>query len=610
MHCDFDTLPPRVLTRIFEYLFWTGLCGDHRAEQMVLPIGQFAMLACLSVSHAWRKRAAGLFYRTAVVAVGASDTVMTASGEHRVRTNVRLVLESGYAPKTTRLAVFSIGSMMPEDLDECLVASEFASFEWPSIDTLYFYHPLGPENEEPALRDQDEPIDSVNRHLIASMPNLERIYTLSGTCDSFGLFALDDLINERMPYLNSLTAVAQGPLKLGFHGSAYLLKRLTMSTVDPTLAMHALLTDNDSIASSGEESEDSERQREHLMPLTVPRVFAESLVQLDIGPIEPDNIWSQFFGINGASGNPDIFTAPDFVCLRRLRLVFGLPRCLRASDSRRKARHASRQHASPGPENTVVNGIYPVFPRLESLTVEHYPYNILLFLENFPRARLRYLELRKCPHRFFELSLGVFTSLQTAIIDVPRAPHASKSEDEEAWISCAFAEKMPTLRSLSLVTSSILYQVDLPSQHYNLNQLQRLHLGISMRAMEVAKLLFELPQLRSLYLEITNVMSAAHEYLSRSVHPKKYPGIFTRATLSSSLEELAVRLVDLSPHRSRRALAKTAYAAARIPSILRISTQAEYVDDLRASIVKVQATKLPHVDARHLDTVQLHSLVT
>ncbi|KAJ1747983.1 hypothetical protein LPJ79_004873 [Coemansia sp. RSA 1821] len=597
MHCDFNKLPPQALTRIFEYLFWQGMRGNEEVERLVLPIGQFTLLPCLQVSHDWRKRAARLFYRTAVLALGTSDTVSTVTGVYRARTNIKLILESGYAPKSTRLAVFAIGRVLPDDLAECLLASEFADYEWPLIDTLYFYHPQTPNFSQGRVPgEQDVSIDDANRYLLTSMPGLKRVCALSGTCDSFGLYALDDLIDERMPYLQELTAIAQGPLKLGFHGSAHQLKQLTMHTIASGCSMRPSCSDYaSSIASHETAKADNESDLEAhtvapaAVTLDVPRIYAETLVSLDIGPIEPESIWSSFFGSSGISGQPDLLAAPNFTALRRLRLVFGCKRMSvgEESISRRKARKANRQHASPGPTNAVVNGIYPLFPLLESLCVERYPFNILLFLENFPRSRLRHLEIHKCAHRFYKLSLGVFTSLTTAIIDVPEAPHARKEEDEEDWISKAFGERISTLRRLTLMTYSVSHQIDLPARFYHLTQLQHLDLAIGMRSVEIEKLLTELKQLRTLRVVITEVLSKAHEYLSRNVRRKKYPkSSLSRSTLSTSLEILSIRLVGLSAGRRRRALAKAAWAAARSPSMLRIETQEEYLPELHTCMDK------------------------
>ncbi|KAJ2119194.1 hypothetical protein IW147_006062 [Coemansia sp. RSA 720] len=572
---NFNNLPPCILTRIFEYLFWAGVCGSDQAERLVLPIGQYELLACLKVSHAWRKRAAGLFYRTALVSVGTNAS-----------TNIRLILESGYAPKTTRL-VLSINTE-PDKLAKHLLASEFVGFEWPSIDTLYFYHPQS--HVKQSSMDQDKAIDDVNQYLLASMPNLEHIYALSATCDSFGLYALDDLINDRMPYLKTLTVVAQGALKLGFHGQAQLLKQLTMHTA------HVL--DCGELSASSDDEPNYSLQT-HVL-LNVPRVYAESLVLLDIGPIVPTNIWAPFFGHNEQSNVPDLNTLPNFTCLRKLRLVFGVQAS--RSEEGRKTHRVSKHKNNPKPEDS---GTYPLFPQLESLTVERYPYNILLFLENFPRGQLLHLELHKCPHHFFELSLSVFSKLQSACVDVPEAPHASKDQNEETWISRAFNDHMPTLRSLSLC-ASIAHHVDLPST-YQLVHLQHLDLSIGMRSVEIEKLLLELKQLRSLCVTITEVLSKTHEYLSRSMRPKKYTKNKYSRVLSTTLEQLIIRL-DLAHGRQRRALAKAAWVAARVPSILTIHTQQAYLNDLASCINNVRANKQAPVDARHLSNVRLEAI--
>ncbi|KAJ2805134.1 hypothetical protein H4R20_002212, partial [Coemansia guatemalensis] len=501
-------LPSRILRRIFEYIFWVGASGTDEAEQLVLPIGQLDILPILAVNHAWRRRAAGLFYRTAVVAIGTSDIASTVIGPRRVRTNIQLVLESGYAPKTTRLVLMTIGHMPPVDLAECLLASNFSTYVWPAIDTLYFFHPLTKNSfvGTMALEVQDEAIDQVNEYLAESMPALSHIYALSGTCDSFGLFALDDLIDTRMRNLRTLAAVSQGPLKLGLDGDALNLTQLTMRTIAQCSTSPASISsakhssEGDTLADSSHGIENISRNISGAGTVGIPHVFAESLVSLDIGPILPEGIWSPFFGIDEDSGNPDPQVIADFACLRYLKLVFANPLSSHGDASRRRSRQASRQHASPGPDNAVVDGRYPLFPQLESLKVEGYPYNIVLFLENFPRSRLQHLELLKCPHKFYDFSLAAFTNLRSAAIYIPDSPHARREEDEETWIARLFSEPAPELRFLCLSAASIEDQIDFPAQRYRIDGLLNLELHIGIRSVEIEKLLAELKYLRSLHV--------------------------------------------------------------------------------------------------------------
>ncbi|KAJ2159151.1 hypothetical protein GGF46_003239 [Coemansia sp. RSA 552] len=619
MPVNWDKLPPRVLTRVFEHLFWAGLSGTNGPEQLVLPLGHRLILPCLHASHAWRKRAAGLFYRTAVVAAGANDMVLTLSGPQQVCTNIRLVLESGYAPKTTRLLLLSGRGVQPEELVACLVASEFVGFAWPAIAEFYFYHPgIPPIHSLEPERDQDMAIDDANHYLAAAMPNLTRICALSGTCDSFGLFALDDLIDARMPDLDELQVVAQSPLHLGFHGEARVIRRLTMHTTihntsrtRPPSLLHGSSSGGASGYSTDVSSDGSLRSHGsgdangtvHTLerpPISMPRVHVDGLVSLDIGPIAPDSIWAPFFG---AAEQPQVFLS-----LRRLGLLFA--RGPAKGGSSRRARRAHRRRASLGLGNEVFNGIYPQFPRLEALRVEGYPYDLVLFLESFPRAQLRHLEIRRCPGRFFQLALSEFPSLMTAKIEIPEAAHARREEDEEDWVSRVLAAPMPELRELALRAQSISSDINLPKQ-CALARLQTLDLHLGMRSVEMEKLLGELPSLRVLRVVFTEVLGRTHEYLSRKVRRKKYPKGEHRhrhnAQLSSPLEELTVQLIDLSPARKRRALAKTAWAAARMPSLLLIRTQGEHIQDLSHAIAKVLANKSAPIDT-HLRRAILSSL--
>ncbi|KAJ2082002.1 hypothetical protein H4R24_001918 [Coemansia sp. RSA 988] len=615
MHSIASTLPSRIQRRIFEYIFWVGASGINEVEQIALPIGQFEILPSLSVNHIWRRRAAGLFYRTAVIAIGTSDIFSTVVGPRRVRTNIQLILESGYAPKATQLVLLTIGHMV--DLPECLLACGFSTYVWPAIDTLYFLHP--PQKisflSAMALDVQDEAIDRVNQYLAESMPALSSIYALSGTSDSFDLFVLDDLIDARMPNLHSLVAVSQGSLKLGLHGDALSLMQLTMRTIPqcPTSLTSAAsvkrISEGDTLMDGSYHTENAGRAASGVGTVGIPHVFAESLVSLDIGPILPEGIWSPFFGINEDSGSPDPQTIADFACLRYLRLVFANPLATHGEASRRKSRQANRHHASPGPDNAVVNGQYPLFPKLESLKVEGYPYNIVLFLENFPRSRLHHLELLQCSHKFYHFSLEAFANLRSAVIYIPDSPHARREEDEETWIARLFSESAPKLRSLCLNAASIEDQVDFPAQCYRIDGLIKLELNIGIRSVEIEKLLSELKCLRSLHVVITDVLNKTHEYLSRNLRRKKYPKHKRLFQVSTSLIELSVRLLHLSPARARRALAKIAWIAARSPSILCIRTQKQHLHMLKACIENVVANKSAPVNISHINTLQLFPLV-
>ncbi|PIA17155.1 hypothetical protein COEREDRAFT_14993 [Coemansia reversa NRRL 1564] len=610
-------IPTRILRRIFEYVFWVGVSGTKETEQIILPIGQLDILPSLAVNHAWRRRAAGLFYRTAVVAIGTNDVVSTVVGPRRVRTNIQLILESGYAPKSTRLVLLTIGNMSPVDIADCMLASGFSSYIWPVIDTLHFYNPLHKKspNDTDVMDAQDEAIYQINKYLAVCMPKLSHIYALSGSCDSFGLFILDDLIDARIQNLLSLAVVSQCPLKLGFHSDALNLTQLTMHTAFQSATPSASITsvkrtsEGDFLTDDSRSIENTSKVVSSTVITGMPRVFAETLVSLDIGPIFPEGIWSTFFGIEVNTGNPNSQTIPDFVCLRHLRLVFANPLSTHGENSRRKSRQANRQHASPGPDNVVVDGRYPLFPKLESLKIEGYPYNIVLFLENFPRSRLLNLELQQCPHDFFNFSLSAFTSLRSTSIQIPDTSHSRQKEYVETWISCLFNEPALKLRSLCLSMTSIEDQIDFPAQHYRIDGLVNLELYIGIRSVEIEKILFELKFLRSLNVIVTDVLSKTHEYLSRNIRRKKYPKHKrSHMELSSSLVELSIRLVDLSPTRIRRVLAKTAWIAVRIPSILRICIQQQYLHTLKGCIEKILNNKSAPVDKSHIATLQLHPL--
>ncbi|KAJ2743786.1 hypothetical protein GGI20_003482 [Coemansia sp. BCRC 34301] len=489
-----------------------------------LPVGHLALVPVLGVSHGWRMRAARLFYGTAVI--GTRETSNT------VKTNIGLILESGYAPKTTSLVVYT------SDMAAVLVgASRFFEFVWPSITRLYFCHPvlqmsLVPGSDAESVSDRD--IVAVNECLARSAPRLSHVCALSNARDSFGLFALDDLLLARLAQLRTLTLMSQAPLRLGANELPRFLTRLTIRSNSDIL-------------------------------VSVPRTAAASLVSLEIGPVSADDLWVPFTGAGSS----------DFACLRDLRLAFGSgPQPLLADDDGR--RHLRRHRRSSRGSAT---GGWPLFPRLTSLTVEGYPFETASFLENFPRSQLAHLALRRCTYKSVKkFALTPFTGLASFVGDAPDCGHSGADSLADEWVGQTLQAEMPTLRSLSLTIGVDVF-VELPT-HLGLGGLQQLTLHSGLRLSEVEKILLSLGRLRTLRVTVTEVLGRTHEYLSRTTRHHKYAAT-EMPWLSTSLESWEVWLLEPSPGRCHRALLKIINVALRVPSILRIATQQEHVDELR-----------------------------
>ncbi|KAJ2516107.1 hypothetical protein GGI11_003550 [Coemansia sp. RSA 2049] len=729
--CDgFGKPPRRVLDRVLEYLFWVGIHDDDMNVFTSLPLGHRALLPALQTARAWRKRAARLFYRFVVVVIGGRHTApWEVATRYRkrlgLRTNVRLVLESGYAPKATHLLVYSNSPVRPAEMGALLARTGFADFVWAAIGTLYFFHPHAlAEAEAIGVWSQDEGVARINESLALSLPHLASIRALSNTRDSFGLFALDDLISASLDAVDELVVLSNGSLVLGARELPRSVRRLVMRT---TLGVNSERNADDSRAiddaehplaaglaasgrgggglsdagasssyrlgnSSAEDgvssyassrgSLDALRRRSassasigagaaravelRAVPaLRIPRVAAEALVFLELGPISPDGIWAPFTASTTTAhahqrlppgNNP---RALCFPALRTLKLAFscggGGAGAAGESDGRgkhrRRRRHRSRhrRHRSrrsnrrrsstasgddqgeEAEDPPLLGGTATAatvdFPCLESLSLAAYPYDIVEFLGTFPCAQLRRLELIRCPHGFFRLSLadnGAFARLSRASFDIPRARHGRRDqEDVEAWVSRALGSRLLSLQCLSLaVPPDYSRHIELPPGNYGATNIQRLRLACGLRLAEIEKLLCGLPGLRMLEVTVTEVMSRTHEYLSRTAHRRKYAagsstGSSTRpwsrdrlaSVLSVSLEDLAIRYVDLSQTRLRRAVAKTVLLASRAPSLLRVSTQLLHLAMLRECVGQAVDNKSSALDTAHLRSIKLEQIV-
>ncbi|KAJ2026734.1 hypothetical protein GGI06_000025 [Coemansia sp. S85] len=562
---SYDLLPVRVLTRILEHLFWVSV-HDSSMRALSLPLNHQALVPALSVCHTWRVQAAKLFYRVATVVATRSrsntTTWVLSTQRHRssVKTNVDLILNSGYAPKTTQLLLLSTASLSPTEMAAAVDASRFCDFVWPSITHLYYYHPPTPVTGSDMEMVHDTAIIALNNSLDLSLPRLSHISALSNTSDSFGLFALDDLIIAKVSQLRALTVLSQGPIRLGAKELPSFLADLTIRSSSP---------DSNTVS--------------------IPRTASAALVSLNIGPISPDDIWGQF------SSGPT-----DFTNLRELRLTFDNAR------SQHRYPYLHRHRTPRSTSDAAIGKGWPLFPRLTALSVEGYPYETAYFLENFPRSQLTRLVIRRCAQQVSTFSLAPFTGLIFFSGDMPDCDPSNEGDESliEEWVSQTMQSGMPTMRSLSLSVGPETF-IELPAQ-FGLSGLRHLTLNTGLRILEVEKLLLSFSQLRSLRVTVTEVLGRTHEYLSRTTRHKKYvpQELQERPWLSITLEDLEVWLLEPSPGRQRRALLKIIHMAMRVPSILRIATQREYLEELRElgqHMPGVQITDVSAADSnRHM----------
>ncbi|KAJ1956681.1 hypothetical protein EC988_001220 [Linderina pennispora] len=550
---DFSLLPCRVLDRICEYLYWQGVRNNDLHIYAGIPIGQLDLLPVMHTCRSWRFRGLPIFYEAAVIVVsdGSSSPspsrLSKSSGRSiMIKSNIELTLFSGRAPQTKYLVLFSNRHTRPENFLIELEITEFAQYEWPSITTLFFHHPFSNRRllTEKEVDVQDETITVINSCLINSLPALEQIRALTNNRDSYGLYPIDDLVTAKKDTLRDVILLSRLPIALGIQMFAQNLTHLTLYSANSKSAIR------------------------------MPRAIASSLISLEIGPVAPTDIWGPFAG----SGNDS--EPVDFCSLRILKLKFTNAHLRTLSGAGTKeAKKATKRFASPGPDNEVVKGIYPLFPKLECLAITAYPYDIAQFLENFPRSQIKHLRLLRCPNRIFSINWANFQPLITCSIDVSPLLNDNYHDKLEAWLAKDMLKHHRSLKELRIVVESAMH-ISLP-HHGSLPQLQSLTLDLRFKFSDMPSVLMAMPKLRFLTLMVYTASNKAKDLVaSRSTKH----AIVKHDVISKSLEQLTIYIHDLSPGRAERTLTKTSWLVARTPGIIRLRTQRDYVHVMQKCI--------------------------
>ncbi|KAJ1950618.1 hypothetical protein FBU59_000593 [Linderina macrospora] len=572
---DFSRLPARVTVRICEYLYWQGVRDTDMNTYAGMPIGQLDLLPVMQTCRAWRTHALPIFYEAAVIVIGngtsspGPSTLSKSSGRSlMIKSNIELTLFSGRAPLTKHLVLFSNRHTEPMDFLIELEITDFAQYEWPSITTLFYHHPRGTRTTqtEKDKDEQDEAIATNNTYLINSLPALERIRAMSNTRDSYGLYSIDDLVTAKKDTLRDVILLSRRSVTLGIQAFPNNLTHLALYSTDCKSAMQ------------------------------LPKATASSLVSLAIGPIAPTDIWGQFTGSSDDASAPVDFTSLQFLrlnfCNTHLRMLSGA--------GAKEAKKATNRYASPGPNNEVIKGVYPLFPRLESLAICAYPYNIAQFLENFPRSQIKHLRLTRCPNKIFGISWTNFHRLVTCVVDIPSMLTDNYQDRLEAWLTKDMLKHHRHLKELRIVAVSAMH-ISLP-HHSSLPYLQSLTLDLRFKFSDMPSLLLCMPKLRFLTLMVYTASNKAKDLVaSRSTKH----AIVKHDVISKSLEQMTIYIYDLSSSRAERTLTKAAWLLARIPNVIRFRTQHDYVHTAQKCVQEtIEDTHDAPPSIRHLRNLQ------
>ncbi|KAJ2837649.1 hypothetical protein FBU31_001095 [Coemansia sp. 'formosensis'] len=567
-----------------------------------------------AVCHSWRRAVVPLFYQTVVCSISelpprnsATTPVKTQNNSNHVqRTNLDLILSSGYQKYVRRLAVDLVGDVSPDQPIALLAEAGFGSVGWSKLRKLRWSHWHGQSQGQGQGVYSAESLARLNAYLLHTVPKLTSInYASSDDRRHYPEFPLDGLLSSM---LNRLTEVRiTSGLVPDMCSSAFLPRLVQLTLRSPICAGAA-----------------------HL-----PRIFAETLEHLHIGFSSAESIWGRFYVADDAQ-------TVYFKQLRSLVLEYSEA----IDDGRREARAQKENRLFGDCESAELdkrdsmytynsddsghkfgatvqspctpygNRARPVFSQLRQLSIRKYPFSIARVLRHFQLDRIPYISIRDIRKGWVSLDAAMVSEMASLRVHISQAFESIKEEQRyRVWVNRLFSVSS-RLTSLQLQAPTTM-----PLSFPDVIGLSRLvSLSVSMRVDlgTIPNLISRLPHLRNLAMHIfprliTSSLSSLGVFESDD-----YGILAGLPPLSCSLQHL-VAYIGLEPDcdHVRRLAAdeddedpleierELTWLMARTPSLETLKTEEWTRRGVSTCIGELMACSDIHPYVKHLGSIEL-----
>ncbi|KAJ2317763.1 hypothetical protein IWW52_002943 [Coemansia sp. RSA 2704] len=628
-----------VFKLIFDYIVYNDMPDDMRQPQRSAVDWLRELQPLTAVCHSWRQATLPLFYKTAVCSVreipyGKASTAETSHGalirdpksratHYSQRSNVGLIFGNKGEQYVCKLVIELFGDVAPDAPVSILADAGFNSSKWLGIDSLRIAHWHGNLFRAPTY--SSDSLARLNLYLLHALPHLSSIkYRSVDDRRYYQEFPLDGLLASTLSRLKEVKLVSGLIPDMG--SSAFLPGLVSLNLRCPILADAA-----------------------HL-----PMIFAETLENLDIGFSSVATIWNRFY----SAGNK---RSVKFKRLKTLVLEFMEPAdakvkpsgesklvslyddCYFASSESSSVSGDSptcTESDSPTFDNTGEDDddatlldpdsptllqfyqqrkprdkTWPLFPKLQSLSISKYPDSISRILRHFPIESIQRISIRDISRGWSSLNATAAARLSSLRVHISPQRFGAKHDEYryQAWIN----------RLFSVSSSMVSLQLDAPTSIpislpdvIGLTCLSTLSFSFRIDLGTVPNLLSRLPYLKQLAMHVHPWSSWSHRYhglldygdyemlahippLSRSLRKLvAYVGLDTSA---SDDQDCSDSMSD-GPMVVERELA---WLLARVPSLRLFKTEEMSSKAIRACIDDMLSYKdiVPHIE--HLLGVEI-----
>ncbi|KAI8322650.1 hypothetical protein GQ54DRAFT_310746 [Martensiomyces pterosporus] len=442
-----DSLPPEILVHIFAYLR-TGILldpKDRHTETAGLDVGG------ISISRTLRCCAQLAMYHTMYYISNGCPSVAAS--------NIQAILRSRLVSVPRELVLVANSDGGPAEMLSGLQYQGFFTRAWRTVHTIRIVR-----GEDEGYWDgsyDSRALTELNSALVEHLPNAKHVYNEMYNESAHGRPLLAELIDAKRDVLQSVdfTYTCVENMHTRWFGPS--LKSLKLALYCCTLSDFA------------------------------PRIFAPTIVSLDLRSVHHDDVWSLFY--TTAAEHRCRHTALEFSRLESLTMML-------AEDHQQP--HTQNQPTTPD----------LMFPKLRRLELSTYPHNADAYLPLFPLDRIRELKLWvwtedmpvvdvKRMHSLESLTLELCELPDQFLLDSLSSSYLHPLFSTSSRLRCLHLNRPASHSSGSLFGAGgqDIRTFTLPDK-IALTHLQRLVVSVVLERGALPRLLPRLPQLRQLEL--------------------------------------------------------------------------------------------------------------